>query len=100
MTDCEHNSIIVIEHIEKVYVRETRCYQDEPQPNEKVVIWSNDKTESQYHATYCPSGEANCWREEDEEQTFYEERCFECGEDLGIEGMENYNYTIQKYITK
>lgn len=98
MTDCEHNIIRVDERIVKTYVREKNCFLDQPYGFDTTVEWSDSIKQSEYHTTYCPSGESNCWYDDDEEQILYESFCFECGEEVHLEPMEGLNYTIQKYI--
>ena len=96
--ECKHINIVVEEHIERTYVRNEWCAQDEPKENDKIY-WG-DWTETQYHAQYCPSGEGNCWTEEHENLVTYDCWCFECGEEIKLTEMENYNWTLKKYEDK
>lgn len=96
--ECKHVTIVIEESTEKTYVRQEWCTQDEPRKNDKIFY--NDTTESQYHAKYCPSGEANCWTEEQDEQITYESWCFECGKVMELEPMEDYNWTLKEYEDK
>jgi len=81
MNDCPHNTIREEEHMVKEYYRNIPCIQDEPRENEPLAKWS-DLPESQYHATYCPSGETNCFTWDFEDQIHYDSYCIDCGEKI------------------